>query len=58
MDKKENTIQLLKKKLKIPATQLIQGPELDEIEKEKETLKNELTDCKEKLLKFADKEQQ
>ena len=30
---KENTFQLLKKKLKIPATQLIQASELTELEK-------------------------
>ena len=35
LDEKEDTIQLLKKKLKIPATQFIGGPELVEIEKEK-----------------------
>ena len=56
LDEKENTIQLLKKKLKIPATQLIEGPELAKIEKEKEGLNNELTECKENLLKFVDKE--
>ena len=37
-DEKENTIQLLKKKLKIPTTQLIQGFELTELEKDKELL--------------------
>ena len=56
LNEKENTIHLLKKKLKIPTTQLIQGPELAEIEKEKESMNNELTDCKAKLLKFVDKE--
>ena len=35
---KENTIQLLKKKLKIPPTQFIQASELTELEKEKEVL--------------------
>ena len=33
LDEKEKDIQLLKKKILIPATQLIQGPELDETEK-------------------------
>ena len=47
---------MLKKKLKIPATQLIHGSELAEIEEEKEKLNNELIDCKAKLLKFTDKE--
>ena len=42
--------------MNIPATQLIQGPELAEIDKEKESLNNEITDCKSKLLKFVDKE--
>ena len=58
LNEKDNSIQSLKKKLKIPSTQLIQGPELSEIEKEKESLNNELTDCKDKLLKFVDKEKQ
>ena len=35
---KENIIQLLKKKLRIPATQLIQASELTELENEKEIL--------------------
>ena len=43
LTKKENTIQLLKKKLKIPTTQLIQAFDLTEIEKEKETLNDELS---------------
>ena len=43
----------MKKKLKIPATQLIQGPELGEIENEKERMNNELTDCKAKLFKIC-----
>ena len=38
---KENTIQLLQKKLKIPASQLIQAFELTKIEKEKEILADE-----------------
>ena len=56
LNEKGKDIQLLKKKLKIPATQLIQGLELVEIEEEKEKLNNELLDCKAKLLKFADRE--
>ena len=55
LNEKENTIQLLKKKLKIPSTQLIQAYELTELEKEKEVLNGELTDCKAKLLKFTEK---
>ena len=42
----------------MPSTQLIQGLELAEIEKEKENLNNQLIDCQEKLLKFVDKENQ
>ena len=36
--KKQNTIHLLKKKLKIPATQLIQASKLAILEKEKDSL--------------------
>ena len=50
---KENTIQLIKKKFKIPTTQLIQYFELIELEKEKEMLTKELNDSKTKLLKLA-----
>ena len=39
---KENTIQLLKKKLKIPVTQLIHASELTKFEKELELLSEEL----------------
>ena len=55
---KENTIQLLKKKLKIPATQLIQDLELTELEREKELLANELSDSKAKLLNIADEKKE
>ena len=47
---------MLKKKLKIPSTQLIQTSELMEFEKEKEAFNIELTDCKSKLLKLEEKE--
>ena len=47
---------MLEKKLKIPSTQVIQTSELPEFEKEKEALNTELTYCKSKLLKFAEKE--
>ena len=56
-NEKEKDIQLLKKKIKIPATQMIHGPELAEIEEEKEKLNNELTGCRDKLFKFVDKEE-
>ena len=55
---KENTIQLLKKKLKIHATQLIQASELTELETKKELLANELGDIKEKLLKIDDEKKE
>ena len=58
LDEKEKEIHVLKKKLKIPSTQLIQTNELAEFEKEKETLNTELTDCKAKLLKLKEKERQ
>ena len=58
LDEKGKEIQLLKNKILIPTTQLIQGPELADIEKEKENLNNQLTDCQANLLKFADKENQ
>ena len=56
LNEKENVIHLLKNKLKILATHLIHAYELDELEKEKEGLSNELTDYKAKLLKFVEKE--
>jgi len=48
-DEKEKEVQVLKKKLKIPSTQLIQTSELTEFEKENEALSTELIDCKYKL---------
>ena len=56
LDEKEKEIQVLKKKSKIPSTQLIQTTELDEFEKERETLNIELMDCKVKMLKLEEKE--
>ena len=47
---------MLKKKLKIPSTQLIQTSELKEFEKEKEALNIELINCKSKMLKIEVKE--
>ena len=58
LDEKEKEVQILKKKLKIPSTQLIQTSELTEFEKEKEALSTELTDCKAKILKLEEKEKQ
>jgi len=54
-DEKEKEVQVLKKKLKIPSTQLIQTSELIEFEKDKEALSTELIDCKAKLLKLEEK---
>ena len=48
-DEKEKEVQVLKKKLKFPSTQLIQTSELTEFEKENEALSTELIDCKYKL---------
>ena len=56
LKEKENAIQFLKMKLNIPTTQLIQTSEITEFEKEKEDLNTKLIDCKEKLLKFEEKE--
>ena len=58
LDDKEKEIQILNKKLKIPATQLTQVEELDDFEKEKDKLNVELTECKGKLLKLGEKEKQ
>ena len=58
LDDKEKEIQTLKKKLKIPATQLAQTEELAEFEKEKGKLNAELTDYKAKLIKLEEKERQ
>ena len=43
LKEKEHTIKLMKKKLNIPTTQLIQALELSEMEKEKERLNGKLT---------------
>ena len=55
-DEKEKEVQVLKKKLKIPSTRLIQTSELTEFEKEKEALNTELIDCKSRLLNLEEKE--
>ena len=54
--RKEHTIQLLKKKLKIPATQLTQASELTVLEKQKDSLSQELNDRMEKMLKFVEEQ--
>ena len=55
-DGKEKEVQVLKKKLKIPSTQLIQTSELTDFEKEKEALSTKSIDCKAKLLNLEEKE--
>ena len=55
LDDKEKEIQTLKKKLRIPDTQLSQAEELADFEREKEALNTELTDCKAKLLNLKEK---
>ena len=55
LKEKEDTIQLLKKKLKILATQLIQDSKLSELERDKERLNGKLTECQSQLLKFIEK---
>ena len=55
---RDNEISTLKKKLKIPGTQLAQADELDDFEREKEVLKSELTNCKAKLPKLEEKGRQ
>ena len=54
-NEKENTIQLLKKKINILATQLIKASDLLDLEKEKEILNRKLTDFQAQLLKFIEK---
>ena len=49
---------MLKKKLNIPSTYLIQTSKLKELEKQKEDLNTELIDCKARLLNFEEKEKQ
>ena len=58
LNEKENTIQLLKKNLNTPSTQLIQASDPSEFEKEKESLNGKLTDCQAQLLKFIEKQNQ
>ena len=44
----------MKKKLKIPTTNLIQALELTKLERDKYLLIDELSNCKAKFLKFVD----
>ena len=58
LNDRDKEIQTLKKKLKIPSTQLTQADELADFKREKEALNSELTDCKAKLLKLEEKGRQ
>ena len=58
LDDRDKEIQTLKKKLRVPVTQLAQADELDDFKKEKEALKSELIDCKDKLLNLEEKGRQ
>ena len=58
LEDRDKEILTLKKKLKIPGTQLTQADELADFEREKEVLNSELTDCKAKLLKLEEKGRQ
>ena len=58
LKEKKRTIQLLKNKLKILTTHLIQASELIELEKEKELLSHELNDYKENLLNIIEEHNQ
>ena len=57
LEGKENTIQLLNKKLKICATQLIQDSKLTELEKQKEIIAKELSDSKERILNLVEEKE-
>jgi FtsZ-binding cell division protein ZapB len=52
LDEKENTIQTLKKKLKIPASEHVQTPELTTIEQENESLQQEVISYKAKMVQL------
>ena len=58
LNDKDKEIQALKKRLKIPSSQLAQVDELDEFKKEKESLNSRLTDSQAKLLKPKEKGRQ
>ena len=58
LDDRDKDIQTLKKKLKIPSSQLAQADELADFEKEKEVLNSRLTNRKDKLLKLEEKGRQ
>lgn len=50
LDGKDQEILSLKRKLKMHVAQLVNAPEMAELEEEKEKLKEELIDCKAQLV--------
>ena len=58
LDDREKEIQTLKKKLRIPGSQLTQADELADFEKEKQALNSKLTDIQAKLPKLEEKGRQ
>ena len=52
LDDRDKEMQTLKKKLRIPGTQLAQADELAKFKRDKEALNFELTNCRDKLLKL------
>ena len=54
IDDKDKEIQTLKKKLRIPGSQLAQADELVDFEKEKDALNSKLTDSQAKMLKLEE----
>ena len=58
LNDKDKEIQALKKRLRIPGSQLARVDELAEFEKEKETPNSKLADSQAKLLRLEEKERQ
>ena len=54
LGEKDNTIQVLKKKLKVPNTQHVQSSELIALQEEKEKVYQEMMEYKGKLLKMQE----
>ena len=54
LEEKDNTIQVLKNKLKVPNTEHVQSSELFSLQEEKEKVYQELMDYKGKLLKMQE----
>ena len=54
LEEKENTIQMLKQKLKVPGAQHVQYSELTVLQQEKEKIHQEMMDYKGKMLKLQE----